>query len=192
MNIWSDTNPHSTIQSRHQQQFSVMSELVLLEIVLQSNTLCLIDLLAVLTVTVWATLCYLTLPRWIFDKTYGSCMMVPLPVSVTLPEITVRLPILVWISMLDRPFTRLESPWFLSFGTPKRMWCMLQLWIVWRNCCSKFKMTLCWSTTLLAFFSTSVIPCIVGLKLMWQCKFNILSFYFNPSNNFYFLSLEWL
>jgi hypothetical protein len=47
-------------------------------------------------------------------------MMVPQPVSVTLPEIIYRVPVRFWISILGKPFTRLESAWFLSFRMPKK------------------------------------------------------------------------
>jgi hypothetical protein len=55
---------------------------------------------------------------------------------------------------------------------------------------SAFKMAVPWCITLLAFFSTSVKPCIIELKLVWQCRTNILSIYCNRSNNCYLLSLE--
>jgi hypothetical protein len=50
-------------------------------------------------------------------------------------------------------------------------------------------MAIPWSTTLPAFFSTSVNPCIIVLKHVEQCKANILSICWNPSNS-YLLSLD--
>jgi hypothetical protein len=51
-------------------------------------------------------------------------------------------------------------------------------------CISKVK------KTLLALLSAFVNPRIVGPKLVWQCKANILSIYCNPNNKCYLLSLN--
>jgi hypothetical protein len=70
------------------------------------------------------------------------------------------------------------------------MWHTLQQWILQRSCCRAFKIAVPWPAMLLAFFSTSDIPYIIGLKLMWECKINILSIYSNLNNSCYCLSLE--
>jgi hypothetical protein len=72
---------------------------------------------------------------------------------------------------LAESFTRLESPWFFSFWNIQIILCTLQWWLLQKNCCSIFKMVLPQSTTLVAFFSLSINPCIVGL--LWQCEVSI-------------------
>jgi hypothetical protein len=88
------TNPQSTIQSRHQQQFSKIMR-VLLGAVLQAHTFCLTGSTVLLTNIFGAHFAsYWILSHWIFDETCGSCMMVPQLISFTPPEITLRLPAL--------------------------------------------------------------------------------------------------
>jgi hypothetical protein len=51
------------------------------------------------------------------------------------------------------------------------IWCMLQHWILQRNCCGTIKMPESCTTTLLAFFYISTNPGI-GPKLVWQWNNN--------------------
>jgi hypothetical protein len=92
MYIWSDINLHSTVQSRHHQQFSITVWAGTVGAFFLGSYI----FPALFTVIFWNKLCqsYWTLHCWMFDETYGSCMMVLQPISVTPPEITLSLPTL--------------------------------------------------------------------------------------------------
>lgn len=108
----------------------------------------------------WSPHCqsFWILNQWTFDKNCGSCMMVSQPVSVTLPEITLKLP--TWGSgyrkvgtpILAKSFTNCESLDFFLWGHKKK-WHTLQQWIMQRNCGSRFRVVVPWFTTLGIFKS---------------------------------------
>jgi hypothetical protein len=83
--------------------------------------------------------------------------------------------------MFLRNVSRLSTDYrhYSHLWTSKKIWCMLQQWILQRKCCSTFKMPASCTTTLLAFFCTSINPWMVRRKLVWQWN-----------TNFFFLFIE--
>jgi hypothetical protein len=84
--------------------------------------------------------------------------------------------------ILAESFTRPQSLWSFPQGTSTNCWSVLQRRILKRNYFFAFRMCVSRSATLPVVFSASVNRCIIGPKLMWQCKVNILGICCNPNN----------
>jgi hypothetical protein len=123
---------------------------------------------------------YWILSRWTYNKTYGSCMLVPQCIPRMVPEIILRLHALGSGNKADNIPWLIHSPDLNPFDfsilvdTVEKLLQLIQNGYT--SDCNAHGNFQC------------IHPSTVGPKLIWQCKVNILSIYCNPF--YYLLSLE--